>query len=279
MNADQLRLTRRNAGLPTLDALDEGLRSAGAFHRGVTAVLPFATLAVSGAAWSAGWYWLLPLLMLAQFVFTVAYLHDVAHGSAGLNAKQTQWTLFLFGVLMLQSGHAFRNTHLFHHTHCLEEDDLEGAPARMGLLKVLLSGPAYLPRLWHRALRDAGARERRWIMAELACALLIACSAMAFAAIDAGPLLYCAFVYAGSWAYPLTTAYLPHYKPGTAPLEQARTVRGAIIPVLFMNLTYHLEHHLYPQVPSMNLARLAAHLDPLMAARGLHLNLGNHHDH
>lgn len=278
MDALHIPLTRRNAGLPTLDALDTKLRSGDAFHRGMTAVLPFATLAVFGGAWNAGWYWLLPLIMLAQFVFTVAYLHDVAHGSAGLTARQTHLSLFLFGVLMLQSGHAFRNTHLFHHTHCLEEEDLEGAPARMGLIDVLLSGPAYLPRLWHKALREAGPRERRWIVAELASALVIAGTAIHFATVNAGALLYCAFVYVGSWAYPLTTAYLPHYKPGAAPLEQARTVRGAILPVLFMNLTYHLEHHLYPQVPSMNLARLAAHLDPLLAARGLNLNMGNHHD-
>lgn len=278
MDVLPLRLTRRNADLPALDALDTTLRSAAPVHRLVTAILPFATLAAFGAAWHAGWYWLLPLVMLAQFVFTVAFLHDVAHGSAGLNAAWTHYFLFVYGVLMLQSGHAFRNTHLFHHTHCLEEEDLEGAPARMKLIDVLLAGPAYLPRLWRKALRDAGTRERRWIVAELACALLLVAAAVRFAALDAGPLLFCAFVYAGSWGYPLTTAYLPHYKPGSAPLEQARTVRGAIIPLLFMNLTYHLEHHLYPQVPSMNLARLAAHLDPLFAARGLHLNLGNHHD-
>jgi beta-carotene hydroxylase len=52
-------------------------------------------------------------------------------------------------------------------------------------------------------------------------------------------------------------------------LEQARTMRGTIVPALFMNLTYHLEHHLYPQVPGMNLRRLALRLDPLLAARGL----------
>jgi beta-carotene hydroxylase len=46
-------------------------------------------------------------------------------------------------------------------------------------------------------------------------------------------------------------------------------MRGTIVPALFMNLTYHLEHHLYPQVPAMNLRRLAVRLDPLLAARGL----------
>ena len=269
MNNDHLRLTRRNAGLPTLEALDAGLRHSATLARIVTAVLPFATLAAFFLAWHQQRYWLLLPIMLAHFIFTVAYLHDVAHGSAGLSAKQTHAVLFVMGALMLQSGHAFRYSHLFHHTHCLEHDDLEGAPARMNLWQVLLAGPGYLPRLWRKAVREAAPRERRWILAELACALGIAGAAVYLSSWSSGPLAYCALVYAGGWAYPLTTAYLPHYKPGARPLEQARTLRGALVPALFMNLTYHLEHHLYPQVPSMNLRRLARQLDPLLAARGL----------
>lgn len=269
MDTRHIRLTRRNADLPTLEALDIDLRHASALRRGVSALLPLATVAVFAGAWAAQWYALLPLIVLAHFVFTVAYLHDVTHGSAGLSAAHTHWALFLVGVLMLQSGHAFRYNHLFHHTHCLEDDDLEGAPARMALWRVLLCGPGYLPGLWREALRKAGARERRWMVAELAGALVVACAAAGVARWNAGPLLYCAFVYVGGWAYPLATAYLPHYKPGTRPLEQARTMRGKIVPVLFMNLTYHLEHHLYPQVPGRNLGRLAGRLDPLLAARGL----------
>jgi beta-carotene hydroxylase len=269
VDAHHVRLTRRNADLPTLEALGSGLRHASKLHRCVSALLPLATAAAFAAAWAAHWYALLPLIVLAHFVFAVAYLHDVTHGSAGLNAAQTHWALFIVGALMLQSGHSFRYTHLFHHTHCLEEDDLEGAPARMDLWRVLLCGPGYLPRLWLEAVHKAAARERRWMVAELAGALLVFGAAAIVVDWNAGPLLYCVFVYVGGWAYPLATAYLPHYKPGAKPLEQARTMRGRIVPALFMNLTYHLEHHLYPQVPGINLRRLAQRLDPLLAARGL----------
>jgi beta-carotene hydroxylase len=271
MNTPHLRLTRRNADLPTLEALDAGLRHSGILPRIVAAVLPIATLGAFFVAWQQHAYWLLVPIMLAQFISTVAFLHDVAHGSAGLNAKQTHAVLFAMGVLMLQSGHAFRYSHLFHHTHCLEHDDLEGAPACMDLWHVLLAGPGYLPALWRKAVREAAPRERRWILVELTCAAGMAATAVWASSWSFGPLLYCALVYAGSWAYPLTTAYLAHYKPGNKPLEKARTVRGALVPALFMNLTYHLEHHLYPQVPSTNLRRLALRLDPLLAARGLKL--------
>jgi beta-carotene hydroxylase len=264
------RLTRRNADLPTLDALDTGLRDVRPLHRALTALLPFVTIAAFSMAVASGWYLLLPAIVLAHFIFTVAYLHDVAHGSAGLTAAQTHWVLFIVGALMLQSGHAFRYSHLFHHTHCLEKDDLEGAPAKMKLVDVLLAGPGYLPRLWMKAMREtASERERGWMLAELASAFLLPAFAVLLTTWSLGPLLYCFAVYVGGWGYPLTTAYLPHYKPGTKPLEQARTLRGAIVPAFFMNLTYHLEHHLYPQVPSMNLRRLAERLDPLLTARGL----------
>lgn len=264
-------LTRRNAGLSTLDALDGALRTAATGQRAATALLPLVSLASFGLAYACQWYALLPVIVLAHFIFTVAYLHDVAHGSAGLDAGRTHWVLFALGALMLQSGHAFRYSHLFHHTHCLEQDDLEGAPARMDLLHALLCGPAYVGSLWLNAVRHTGSvRERRWMVAELCTALVLATVALLLVRWSIGPLVYCAFVFFGSWAYPLTTAYLAHFRPGSKPLEQARTLRGVIIPALFMNLTYHLEHHLYPQVPSMNLGRLAALLDPLLAERGLH---------
>lgn len=38
---------------------------------------------------------------------------------------------------------------------------------------------------------------------------------------------------------------------------------------MFLELTYHLEHHLYPQVPSHHLAALARRLDGYLAANGV----------
>lgn len=263
-------LSRRSAGMPQLGSFDDDLLAVAAWQRIALAALPALTLAAFAVAYAQGCYLALPLVMLMHFVFTVAYLHDVAHGSAGLDARATHWVLFIVSVLVLQSGHAFRYTHLHHHAHCLEDDDLEGAPARGGLLCTLLIGPLYLPRLWREAWRKIRAqRDRRWMAAELASALALALLALWATRWSEGPLVYAGMAWIGGWLYPLATAYLPHYKPGSKPLEQARTMRGAIVPALFMNLTYHLEHHLYPQVPSMNLRRLSHRLDPHFAARGL----------
>ena len=80
-------------------------------------------------------------------------------------------------------------------------------------------------------------------------------------------LVYAVMAIVGSWVYPLLTVYLPHHDYGDEPLTQTRTLRGRIIPAIFLELTYHLEHHLYPQVPSHHLPELARRLDPYFAAR------------
>jgi hypothetical protein len=54
-----------------------------------------------------------------------------------------------------------------------------------------------------------------------------------------------------------------------APWTQTSTLRGHVVPALFLELTYHLEHHLDPAVPSHHLAELARRLDPLLRAAGV----------
>jgi beta-carotene hydroxylase len=67
----------------------------------------------------------------------------------------------------------------------------------------------------------------------------------------------------------LLTVYLPHHHYGDTPLTQTSTLRGKVIPVLFLELTYHLEHHLYPSVPSHHLPELAKRMEPVLAAAGV----------
>lgn len=108
--------------------------------------------------------------------------------------------------------------------------------------------------------------QRAWLLAE---------AALPFAAVGAGLLfsrgllVYAVMVIVGSWVYPLLTVHLPHRHYGDTPLTQTHTLRGRVVPALFLELTYHLEHHLYPQVPSHHLSRLARRLDPVLAEAGV----------
>ncbi|MFN0017661.1 MAG: fatty acid desaturase [Pirellulaceae bacterium] len=221
--------------------------------------------------WHTQLWWLTPLVIFLLFVAVVTVTHDVVHGALGLSPRQTEWWLFFLGVLLLESGHAYRATHHQHHRVFPGPDDPEGDPARMKFWAAVLWGPLFLPRLWLWAFyRNRGkADQRRWLLAEATWAIGFPLAAMTMWPITKGPAAYVLLAIVGSWVYPLFTVHLPHHGYGDTPLTQTGTLRGLIIPRLFLELTYHLEHHLYPTVPSHHLAKLSQRLDPTLRANGV----------
>ena len=264
------KLDRRAAGLPHLTALGSDFQLVTPFQRLLGPGLPLLSLLMFGVSYGFGYYALLPVILLMHFIVAVRFTHDLLHGTAGVSPRTTEWGLFAMSLLLLESAHAFRAGHLHHHSHCLGEDDFEGAPAHVSLFAALAAGPLYIPQYWLHAYRlGKNPVQKRWMRVELLAAIGLVLCAIAVLPWSAGPLCYFVGVWLGSWFYPITTAWLPHFKPNNAVLGQARTVRGKIIPALLCNLSYHLEHHLYPQVPSYNLARLAEQLDPHFARMGV----------
>ncbi|HCT77707.1 MAG TPA: fatty acid desaturase [Micromonosporaceae bacterium] len=234
------------------------------WQRRISLTRPFAGVAVFAFVAWLGWWWLTPIVMFAIFVAVVTVTHDVVHRAIGLTNRQTEWALFFCGLVLLESGHAYRTTHLQHHRTFPSDDDPEGYPAHLSFVGAVLYGPIFLVRLWWWAYKREP-RQRKWLLAE---------AAMPVVAIGVGIFVPWALVYAvmaivGSWVYPLLTVYLPHHDFGDTPMTQTRTLRGHIIPAIFLELTYHLEHHLHPQVPSHRLAELSRRLDPVLAAAGV----------
>ena len=213
-------------------------------------------------------WWLTPVIGFLIFVAVVTVTHDAVHGALGLSRRQTDWTLFLNGLVVLESGHAYRITHLQHHRIFPSDDDPEGDPARLTLLQAILNGPLFLPRLWWWAYRT-GRRDRAWLLAEAAVPIVVVVCGILLWRLTPAVLWYAAMVIVGSWVYPLLTVHLPHRHYGDEPLTQTHTLRGRVIPALFLELTYHLEHHLYPQVPSHHLAELSRRLAPFFTAAGV----------
>ncbi|WP_433479012.1 fatty acid desaturase family protein [Spirillospora sp. CA-142024] len=252
--------------IPKLSELGSDLLVTTPRRRILTLSLPYVGIALFAVAWGAGWWWLTPPITFGIFVAVVTATHDVVHRSLGLGRRATEWALFLLGAVLLESGHAYRATHLQHHRTFPSDEDPEGYPANLSAVGAVLYGPVFLARLWLWAFRRAALGQRLWLLAE---------AALPFAAVGAGMLLwrgllvYAALVIVGSWVYPLLTVHLPHRHYGDTPLTQTHTLRGRVVPALFLELTYHLEHHLYPQVPSHHLARLARRLDPVLAEAGV----------
>ncbi len=217
------------------------------------------------------WWWLTPVAMFGIFVAVVTATHDVVHRALGLGRRQTDWALFLLGLVLLESGHAYRTSHLQHHRLFPSDDDPEGYPANLSFLGAVCYGPVFLVRLWCWAYRRGrGNRvQRAWLLAEAGTPVAVLTGGALLWPTAPGVLGYAVLAIAGSWVYPLLTVYLPHHAYGDTPLTQTRTLRGHLVPALFLELTYHLEHHLYPQVPSHHLAELARRLDPFLADAGV----------
>ena len=173
--------------------------------------------------------------------------------------------------MLLESGHAYRMTHLQHHRLFPSHDDPEGYPAHLCFLGAVLlrtgvPGAAVVVGLPARRGRPRPAR--------LAAGRGGVPPSSPIAGVLLWPVTPALLVYAvmaivGSWVYPLLTVYLPHHDYGDEPLTQTRTLRGRLIPAMFLELTYHLEHHLYPPGPQPPPRRTGPRLDPLFEKAGV----------
>jgi beta-carotene hydroxylase len=257
--------------LPTLEQLGPGLLITTARQRSIALCRPYAAVGLFTIVASVDWWWATPIVAFMIFVAVVTVTHDVVHRSLGLTPRQTDWALFFMGLVLLESGHAYRATHIQHHRLFPHDDDPEGYPANLSLLGAICYGPFFLARLWWWAFRRNRSRpkERTWMIAEALAPLAAVVTGILLWPFTPAVLLYATMMVVGSWVYPFLTVYLPHHDYGDTPLRQTRTLRGRIVPAIFLELTYHLEHHLYPQVPSHNLPELARRLEPLFQRAGV----------
>jgi beta-carotene hydroxylase len=255
--------------LPTLRELGDDLLVTTPRQRMIALARPYLGLATFAAAVWLHLWWLTPLIVFGIFVAVVTVTHDVVHRTLGLTETETDRWLFALGLVLLESGHAYRITHRQHHRLFPSPDDPEGYPANLSFAGAVCYGPVFLARLWAWAFHRARWRDRLWLLLEALVPVAAVAGGILLWPVTPGLLVYAVMAIAGSWVYPLLTVYLPHHDYGDEPLRQTRTLRGRIIPAIFLELTYHLEHHLYPQVPSHHLPELARRLDPYLARAGV----------
>jgi fatty acid desaturase len=211
-----------------------------------------------------------PLALTASFVFFLTGLrvvHGAFHYTLGLPRRATDFVMFAFSLAMLGSMHAVQWNHLRHHRHCLAEDDIEAMGARRSAWGALLLGPRFPIRLHWAALAGATAAQRRWIAAELGGNL--AGAGLVFGLMVPGALWYHAAAMAvGQCMTAFFAVWTVHHGCSrTGPL--ARTVRNRVRAAITFSMFFHLEHHLFPQVPTARLHILARRLDAVAAEQRL----------
>jgi beta-carotene hydroxylase len=197
-------VTRADTEIPTLETLGRDLLVTTRHQRRLALVRPFFAVAAYGLAAYAHLWRLIPFLVFLVFVVVVTITHDVVHGSLGLSPRRSDRALFAMGAVLLESGHAYRTTHLRHHHAFPGPDDPEGDPARMSLLKAVLWGALFVPRLWNwsYARSKPGSAMRRWLVAEAAWALAVPIAGIWLLPCTPAVLVYATLVIVGSWVYP-----------------------------------------------------------------------------
>ncbi|HSI86970.1 MAG: fatty acid desaturase [Candidatus Methylacidiphilales bacterium] len=255
--------------MPTLQELGPDLLKVNRFGAFLALSFPF-VLTFGFFIFALEGWWLAALLcpVVLSFYTYASISHDLVHRNLGLPRWLNEVLLCAIELLTLRAGHAYRASHLHHHAHFPSHDDLEGAAAAMPWWRALLDGPTLQVRIWLHAVKSSR-RDRAWIWGEGAAVLLILAGSLAALPWTCLPAFFCGLNLAGSWVYPIATSWIPHDAHGATELTQTRLFRGRVIGFLALEHLYHLEHHLYPQVPHFQWPELARRLDPYLERAGI----------
>ena len=203
----------------------------------------------------------LPALAASFMLFLTGLrqVHNAHHYALGLSRRATEWFLFVMSVVMLGAMHAVQFNHLRHHKLCMATGDVEAASARLRGWQAIAIGP-YFPLLLHwTAWRLGTRRTRLWIAAELTANALWVTAV--FAWFDLPMLRYHLLAMGAAQCLTAFFAVWTVHHDTEARAYPARTQRGWLKNFVSYHMFLHVEHHLFPQVPTCHLPALARRLD------------------
>ncbi len=193
------------------------------------------------------------------FLTGLRVVHDAYHLALGISRNAHDWVVYALSFSMLGSMHAVKLTHLHHHQHCMDDADVEAASALMPWWKAILVGPIFPVKNHLFALSVAKPRDRAWIYFELATTAIL--FVLAFTVFPAQFLLYhLAAMTVGQCLTSFFAVWTVHHDCDRSHYI-ARTLRNKIKSMVAFEMFFHLEHHLFPKVPTCHLSRLSERLD------------------
>jgi fatty acid desaturase len=204
-------------------------------------------------------YYLLALPFSAFFFLTgLRQVHNGFHNSLGTNKFLTWFTLYSNSILMLVSIHAVKFNHIRHHKYCLTEDDYEGKSAGMSWYGAILYGPIHIFLIHKVTLQLGNKTYRRNVLLELASIAVFIF--IAFYLQIYFLLYHITIMIIGEFLMAFFAVWTVHHDTVDSP-EFARTQRSRWKNKLTFSMFYHLEHHLFPAVPTIKLPELAKRID------------------
>jgi fatty acid desaturase len=204
-------------------------------------------------------YYIFALPFSAFFFLTgLRQVHNGFHNSLGTNKFLTWLSLYINSVLMMVSIHAVKFNHIRHHKYCLTEEDYEGKSAAMSWYGAILYGPVHFF-LIHKVTLQLGNKDYvRNVLIELVSIVVFASVVFFF---DIKFLIYHILVMiAGEFLMAFFAVWTVHHDTYDSP-ELARTQRSPWKNRVTFSMFYHLEHHLFPAVPTIKLPELARRID------------------
>lgn len=221
----------------------------------------FSALYFAHLAQTIHWVWYLAAMTCSFMLFLTGLrqVHNAYHYAVGISRPATEWFMFILSIIMMGSLHAVQYNHLQHHKHCMDDDDVEAMSAKMPGWKALVLGP-YFPYMLHKtALQKGGPHYQKWVLAELAANLVWVY--LVFFVLDMDIFKYHVIIMTlGQCGTAFFAVWTVHHDCERSHFI-ARTLRNPFKNFISYNMFYHMEHHLYPLVPTCHLPELSRRLD------------------
>jgi beta-carotene hydroxylase len=263
--------TPAQLGLPGLRSLGVDLVTISRPQRWTAVGQPFVLLGTAMIAAAQQQWWAVFALVGLAYPAFVGTMHDVIHNALNLGRWNRFW-LVVLGLAIHPSATASLATHVEHHRAFPHEHDPESDFVRKGLWHTFLMG-------WYYGYRESlwtwrnNPETRRALVAELAARHAILIGTLVLVPVTPAPAIVLFSLAGWMVTFPMLAVYLVHDPDDPDPLGATHTAAGWFAPFISLGLYYHLEHHLYPKVPTVNYYKLARRLRPSLLDVGVEVGL------
>ncbi|WP_431610317.1 fatty acid desaturase [Chryseobacterium sp. 'Rf worker isolate 10'] len=192
------------------------------------------------------------------FLTALRQVHNGFHNSLGTGKRLTWLSLYLNSLTMIASIHAVKFNHIRHHKFCLSEEDYEGKSASMKWYQAIMYGPKHMFLIHWITFKKANKTYQKNMLLELASIAIIITIVFYF---QVHFLMYHVLIMVfGEFLMAFFAVWTVHHDTQGHP-DMARTQRGFWKNKLSFSMFYHMEHHLFPAVPTIKLPKLAERID------------------